>query len=277
MVATLYPPANYRPVSNRSPEPSEQSPIVLNQGSTGSLYRLFNRPSQNISAHLWLSQNGRVEQYIPFDETAWPPIPDGPPKIYCILEGEREDLLTISQQWRLSELLRWGQAELGWPLTNIDGSDISRTGTTGACPDGFYRLSGIQAGQYDAVVKGAENPWQSPDRDEPDPVGAWTTLYPNYGSNPVGAVLTIQRWYNEIYANSSPSNPKFLHVNGRYDDDTVKAIKFLQGDPNRGYARVKVDGICGDATWDKAYWLYTHPKRTQQESSTARTGMPVGV
>ncbi len=256
----LFPPADHRPVTNHSAgvvrPPRGLVPHV--QRGSGSPYERYHDPASRASTHLWLSRDGRFEQYVSFDRMAWAQGGGDPHWISCMCEGEDDEEYTEVQIESLGELFRWGAATFGWALRVTDDVDGSGLGTheMGAAAWGGSCCPGrIRADQRHAVVKAAATcriPGGGQDRFK-----GWPLLLPGSRGYPV---CVLQRAYNKIYRRSD-SHPGSLPVTEKYDAPTFAAVWHLQEDQQWGYPyqdKVVTDGKCGDQTWHKIGWVLTY-------------------
>lgn len=139
---TRYPGAVWRPVRNWSGTLSgtPRGLIAHVQQGNGSLYGWFNTPATEVSAHLWVSKKGLVEQYVELDKRAWAQAAGNPYWLSVECEGFVEEDYTPAQVQRLAEIYAWGMETYGWPAQITDSPDRPGLGT--------HRMGGVAWGGH---------------------------------------------------------------------------------------------------------------------------------
>ncbi len=261
MPATRYPAAAYRAVVNQA------GGLVLPtrgfiphvQVGNGSLFGYFNNPSSGVSAHLWLSKDGRFEQYVPFDRRAWAQAAGNPYWISCECEGYPTEDYTAAQVQRLGEFYAWGMREFGWRAEVTDSTSGYGIGThrMGGAAWGGHSCPGvIRANRRRDILAAALG--------TTDPrlryVGMPTLREGNRGSE----VVTLQNALNIIFGHEDPSgaDPNRLPPDGVYGPRTTARVGSLQGFASPWFGRIPVDGICGPGTWKKIGYILVGMNRT---------------
>lgn len=272
---TTYPDAEYRPVANQSTgiiQPT-RGLIPHAQAGTGSLYGHFNDPASETSAHLWLSKDGRFEQYVPFDRRAWAQGTGDEDWISCVCEGcETEDYTDIQIQ-RLGEFYLWGMKVFGWPAEVTDSTEGHGIGThrMGGAEWGGQSCPGtIRADRRHDILAAAElipelpaDPGPDPGPSDPHDQFEHMPLLRQGMTNP--AVATLQKALNIIFRHEALSDPHGLRPNWYYGPSTTARVASLQHYATPWFGRIPVDGICGPNTWRKMAWILTGMNRSVDE------------
>lgn len=264
MTATLYPPARYRPVVNSSGTMIQPTRGLIPhvQVGNGSLFGWFNNPASGASTHLWLSKNGELEQYVPFDRRAWAQAAGNPFWISCECEGYDTEDYTQIQLARLGELFAWGIREFGWKAEITDstgGYGLGAHRMGGAAWGGHSCPGDIRAGRRGDILAAARR-ILAPAPPGPDRYAGRPLLRPG-DTGP--DVVELQNALNIIFGHEVPAgDPNRIVPDGDYGPRTQARVASLQrfGSPWSG--PVAVDGICGPNTWRKAGTVLTGMNRT---------------
>nr|WP_232291877.1 N-acetylmuramoyl-L-alanine amidase [Frankia sp. QA3] len=218
------------------------------QVGTGSLFSWFNNPASKVSAHLWLSRTGAIEQYVPFDRRAWAEAAGNPYWISCECEGYDTEDYTPIQIVRLAELFRWGMHEFGWEPRITDSPARGGLGTHrmgGALWGGHSCPGDIRANRRRDILARAVSAPPPTDRCERF-VGR-----PTLRSNAVGSNVTdLQQALNIVFAGAG-AGVGHLDPDGRYGPRTTAQVAALQRYVSPWFGRIDDDGVCGPATWQK--------------------------
>ncbi|MCK9929416.1 N-acetylmuramoyl-L-alanine amidase [Frankia sp. Mgl5] len=156
----LYPSAEFRPVRNTSGFMVEPTRGLIPHVQVGrnSLFGWFDNPSSQVSAHLWLSETGDFEQYVPFNRRAWAQAAGNSYWISVECAGFDSEDYTPIQVQRLAELYAWGMREFGWAPQVTDSPDGYGLGThrMGGKAWGLHRCPGpIRAGRRGDILRQA--------------------------------------------------------------------------------------------------------------------------
>jgi hypothetical protein len=224
------------------------------QVGNGSLFNSFNNPENEVSSHLWLSKDGRFEQYVPFDVKAWAQVSGNPYWISCECEGFPEENYTPIQVQRLGELFAWGMRELGWRPEITDSTNGYGIGThrMGGVDWGNHSCPGvIRADRRGDILALATDPKR---RYEHMP----TLREDDRGSE----VVTLQNALNIIFGHEDTAgDPNRLNPDGFYGAKTTARVGSLQRYASPWFGRIPVDGACGAESWKKIGYILTGMNR----------------
>lgn len=181
---TRYPGAVWRPVRNYTPGgivAPTRGLIPHVQEGNGSLFGWFDNAASQVSAHLWVSKSGVVEQYVGFADRAWAQAAGNRFWISCECEGRVAEDYTAAQIQRLAEIYRWGMAEFGWRAQVTDDPNGYGLGThrMGGSSWGGHSCPGdLRAGRRVDILAAARGfpstpPPSEEDDDMPSP-SQWT-------------------------------------------------------------------------------------------------------
>ncbi|OHV34372.1 MULTISPECIES: peptidoglycan recognition protein family protein [Pseudofrankia] len=255
MTATRYPPATYRPVRNFSGTMIQPTRGLIPhvQVGHGSLFHWFDNPASRVSAHLWISKNGTIEQYVPLDRKAWAQAAGNPHWISVECEGLDSEDYTPTQVKLLGELYAWGMDEFGWPDQITDSPNGHGIGThrMGAGPWGGHSCPGnIRANRRPdilAVAVGLQGPQPRPD-EHPHFANMPTLREGSRGSE----VVTLQNALNAVFsAEISAGHLPGLAADGAYGTLTLSRVASLQRFASPWFGPIDDDGVCGPDTWRK--------------------------
>jgi hypothetical protein len=94
-----------------------------------SLYEEFANPAHQKSAHLWISKDGAVEQYVPLDFKAWHAVAGNTRWIGVEGEGVPETPMNGIQLAEYARFYNWARGYLQWPLIVSDAPMSAGIGT----------------------------------------------------------------------------------------------------------------------------------------------------
>jgi N-acetylmuramoyl-L-alanine amidase len=169
-----YEKANWRPISTNFRRGRTRGAarvrafVCHSQEGYGSLHAFFSNPARGASTHFWIGRDGRVEQYVDTDDTAWgngernrhggpdPRIPwaagayanasVNDETVSCELEGRAGEASTPEQEIAAAGLIRWvhevhGLGEPKRHVTVVEHNQLSAT----ACPSGRWPIDRLIA------------------------------------------------------------------------------------------------------------------------------------
>ncbi|EFC80880.1 peptidoglycan recognition family protein [Parafrankia sp. EUN1f] len=171
---TRYPGAVWRPVRNYTAGgivvPTRGLIVHVQQGN-GSLFGWFDNAASQVSAHLWVSKTGAVEEYVLLTDRAWAQAAGNRFWISVECEGFTTEDYTPQQLGRLAEIYRWGMAEFGWPAQITDDPNGYGLGTHrmgGASWGGHACPGDLRAGRRTDILAAARGYPTSPPPSEED-------------------------------------------------------------------------------------------------------------
>ncbi|OHV42173.1 hypothetical protein BBK14_11160 [Parafrankia soli] len=95
----------------------------------GSLFGWFSNSASQVSAHLWVSKAGVVEQYVSLTDRAWAQAAGNRFWVSVECEGYVAEDYTPAQVQRLAEIYRWGMDVFAWPAQITDDPNGYGLGT----------------------------------------------------------------------------------------------------------------------------------------------------
>lgn len=262
MAATLYPPAQYRPVRNTSGTMVQPTRGLIPhvQEGNGSLYGWFNNPASEVSAHLWLSKSGEFEQYVPFDRRAWAQAAGNPYWISVECEGYATEDYTPIQIVRLGELFAWGMREFGWRPEITDSPSGYGLGTHrmgGAAWGGHSCPGDIRAKRRQDILAAALGTGSMG-----DPRLRYAHMPTLRQGSRGPEVVELQNALNIIFGHEDPvGDPHRLVPDGIYGPRTTARVASCQRYASPWFGRIPDDGICGPNTWRKIGYILTGMNR----------------
>jgi hypothetical protein len=137
--------ATWRPIgTNTGGRLAPNLGLVLHHAvANGSLYSFFNSPSAQVSAHFWVAQDGRIEQYVDTDVVAWHGMNLNSRYVGVETEGcsapPHAEPMSDAMVGALANLYGEGMARHGWPNAKAQadgqsGFGFHRMAVNTACP-----------------------------------------------------------------------------------------------------------------------------------------------
>jgi peptidoglycan hydrolase-like protein with peptidoglycan-binding domain len=240
--------ATWMPVGNVGGPLARNLGLILHHAvADGSLHDWFDNPASGVSAHFWVSRDGRIEQYVDTDWQAWHAMQLNDSYIGVETEGctvePFDEPMPDPMVEALVDLYAEGNRRHGWPHALAEGDGQPGFGThkmavATACP------CDTRANMRQLILDralGQPAAWPEP----PPPVSPaappWPGRYFEYPPGVQGA--DVMQWQEQMGFRGWP-----IDVDGAYGPLSKQVCVDFQTEKN-----LAVDGIVGPDTWAAAW------------------------
>jgi peptidoglycan hydrolase-like protein with peptidoglycan-binding domain len=226
--------------------------ILHHAVANGSLYSFFNNPSAQVSAHFWVAQDGRIEQYVDTNRVAWHAKQLNGRYVGVETEGCTNpangyaDPMSEAMIDALARIYAEGMAVHGWKnaLANSDGQPgfgFHRMAVNTACP------CDTRLNMRPEILKRATG--QAPSTGAPPssgsapPAGGPAPPFPGTLLRNLTQGHGASTWQGQMAARGWS-----LSVDGVYGPESERVCRSFQSEKGLG-----VDGVVGPETWAAAW------------------------